>query len=64
MIRGGDERDFADADLLSGHEHLADVLVPALRITANMHFRLRLLACDAAQLGLQFVLTDSSFPFQ
>ncbi len=56
MIGRGDERHFAYADLLRGHEYLAHELVPNTGIAADMHFRLGFDARDLAQLRLQLIL--------
>src|ERR1700688_2869288 len=56
MIGCGYERHLAYADLLSGYQDLTHELVPNACITANMHFRLRLLARNSPQLSLQLVL--------
>src|ERR1700722_16607463 len=47
MIGCGDERHFAYADLLGGHQDLTHELVPDVRVAANMHLGLRLHARDS-----------------
>src|ERR1700678_1640595 len=56
MIGCGYERHFANTDLLGRHEHLPHILIPNVRIAANMDFGLRLHARNAAQQRFQRIL--------
>src|SRR6516162_7677947 len=42
VIGSGDERHFADADLLRSHEHLAYELIANIRVAADVNLRLRI----------------------
>ena len=55
MIRRRDESHFANADLLRGHEHLPHELIPYVRVSADVHLGLRLLARDRAQMRLEII---------
>ena len=64
MIGRGDERHFAYADLLRGHEHLTHELVPNVGIAANVHFRLRILRAMPRSFCFSSSWPDNTLVFQ